>query len=128
MPAKKKTSQIQLMKKKGKSPTSKIITIKERMTKSQILTHLAETTDLTKKQVSQVFEALTDLTHGHLKRGGVGEFVIPGLAKCTVKRKPASKARQGINPFTGEAMTFKAKPARNIVKVRPLKRLKEMVK
>jgi len=63
----------------------------------------------------------------HLKKGGAGQFTIPGLMKWEVKRKPAKKARRGINPFTGEEMMFKAKPARNVVKVRPLKKLKEMV-
>ena len=62
----------------------------------------------------------------HLRKGAAGEFTIPGLMKCVVKRKPATKARKGINPFTGEEIMFKAKPARNVVKVRPLKKLKEM--
>ncbi|WP_304985278.1 HU family DNA-binding protein [Coxiella-like endosymbiont] len=123
MPSKKKTSQIQLTKKKEKSLTSKIMAVKERMMKLQVLTHLSEKIELIKKQVSKVFEALADLTHGHLKKGGIGKFVISGLAKCTIKRKPASKARHSINPFTGEAMTSKSKPDRNIVKIRPLKQL-----
>jgi len=102
--------------------------LKQAYTKSQIMTYLAESTELTKKDVSNLFEALGHLMHHHLKsKGGPGEFTIPGLLKCVVKRKPATKARKGINPFTGEPMTFKAKPARNIVKVRPLKKLKEMV-
>ena len=60
-------------------------------------------------------------------RSGSGIFTIPGLCKIVVQRKPATKERQGINPFTGEKTTFKAKPARNVVKVRPLKTLKDMV-
>ncbi|WP_267256407.1 HU family DNA-binding protein [Coxiella endosymbiont of Ornithodoros maritimus] len=115
-----------ISRKTGKSKT-RVAAVKERMTKSQILAHLAESTELTKKQVTMIFEALSDLTHAHLKKGGAGEFVVPGLCKCSVKRKPATKARKGINPFTGEPMTFKAKPAKNVVKIRPLKRLKEMV-
>lgn len=103
-------------------------TLKQAYTKSQIMTYLAESTELTKKDISNVFDALGNLMQHHLKsKGGPGEFTIPGLMKCVVKRKPATKARKGINPFTGEPMTFKAKPARNIVKVRPLKKLKEMV-
>ncbi|WP_304986121.1 HU family DNA-binding protein [Coxiella-like endosymbiont] len=113
--------------KSGKSRTTRISTVKNRMTKTQVFAHVAEITDLTKRQVTRVFEALADLAQAHLKKGGVGEFVIPGLAKCVVKRKAATKARKGINPFTGEPMTFKAKPARNVIKIRPLKRLKEMV-
>lgn len=101
--------------------------IKDTFNKSQILTHLADKTELSKKQVSELFDALGNLMHRHLKKGAAGEFTIPGLMKCKVKRKPATKARKGINPFTGEPTTFKAKPARNVVKVRPLKKLKEMV-
>lgn len=128
MGIKKKTSSRKRMtlRKTGKSK-SRVTAVKERMTKVQIFAHLAESIQLTKKEIATVFEALTDLTRAHLKKGGVGEFVIPGLCKCTVKRKSATKARKGVNPFTGEPMTFKAKPARNVVKIRPLKRLKEMV-
>ena len=100
--------------------------IKDSFTKSQIMTHIAEDTELTKKQVQAVFESLEDLMHRHLRKRGAGEFTVPGLMKCLIKRKPATKARKGINPFTGEETTFKAKPARNIVKVKPLKKLKEM--
>lgn len=113
--------------KSGKFRTTRISSVKNRMTKTQVFTHIAAITDLSKRQVTRVFEVLADLAQAHLKKGGVGEFVIPGLAKCIVKRKAATKARKGINPFTGEAMTFKAKPARNVVKIRPLKRLKEIV-
>ena len=106
-----------------------ISNLKQAYTKSQIMSYLAECTELTKKDISNVFDALGHLMEHHLKsRSGPGEFTVPGLMKCVVKRKPATKARKGTNPFTGEPMTFKAKPARNIVKVRPLKKLKEMVK
>ena len=77
--------------------------------------------------MADVFTALSNLAMRHLHKKGSGEFVLPGLAKCVVKHKPATKARKGINPFTGEEMMFKAKPARNVVKIRPLKKLKEMV-
>ena len=87
---------------------------------------LAERTDLSKKEVANLLEELSGVMHRHLKKGAAGQFTIPGLVKCVVKRKPATKARKGTNPFTGEPMTFKAKPARNVVKVRPLKRVKEM--
>jgi nucleoid DNA-binding protein len=82
---------------------------------------------LTKKQVSAVFEAMTDQIKKSLGRRGPGAYTVPGLMKLMVVRKPATKARKGINPFTGEETMFKAKPARNIVKVRPLKNLKDMV-
>lgn len=96
-------------------------------TKSQIYNHIAEVTELSRKEVADVFLALNNLATRHLHKKGAGSFILPGLAKCMVKHKPATKARKGINPFTGEEMTFKAKPARNVVKVRPLKKLKEMV-
>jgi nucleoid DNA-binding protein len=96
-------------------------------TKSQIYSYIAEVTELPRKQVSDVFTVLNNLAARHLNKRGAGEFVLPGLAKCVLKQKPATKARKGINPFTGEEMMFKAKPARNVVKVRPLKKLKEMV-
>lgn len=94
--------------------------------KTEILTFIADATELTRKQVSSVFDALGDVMESHLKKTGPGEFTVPGLMKCKVRRKPATKARKGLNPFTGEEMTFKAKPARNVVKVTPLKRVKEM--
>jgi nucleoid DNA-binding protein len=96
--------------------------------KSQIMNHIAEVTDLSKKQVGAVFDEMSTLMHRHLRAGAAGEFTVPGLMKCVVKRKPATKSRRGINPFTGEMTTFQAKPARNVVKIRALKRLKEMVK
>ena len=101
--------------------------IKAALNKSQVTAAIAETTELSKKEVAAVLESLSNLMHRSLRKGAAGEFTVPGLMKCVVKRKPATKARKGINPFTGEEIMFKAKPARNIVKVRPLKKLKEMV-
>jgi len=97
------------------------------MTKSEIVSGIAEEVELTKKQVNQVFEAMAGQIKKSLGRRGPGAYTIPGLMKLTVVRKPATKARKGINPFTGEETTFKAKPARNVVKIRPLKNLKDMV-
>jgi nucleoid DNA-binding protein len=97
------------------------------MTKSEIVSGIADETGLTKKQVSSVFEAMSGQVQKSLGRRGPGAYTIPGLMKLTVVRKPATKARKGINPFTGEETTFKAKPARNVVKIRPLKNLKDMV-
>jgi len=97
------------------------------MTKSQIVSGIAEETGLTKKDVTAVFEAMAGQIKKSLGRRGPGAYSVPGLMKLTVVRKPATKARKGINPFTGEETTFKAKPARNVVKVRPLKNLKDMV-
>ena len=110
-----------------KKPVKVVTTaIKSALNKSQILTYISECTELSKKEVSTVFDTLGNLMHRHLRKGGAGEFTVPSLMKCVVKRKPATKARKGINPFTGEEIMFKAKPARNVVKVRPLKKLKEM--
>ena len=95
-------------------------------TKSQILATLSEQTGLTKKEVGGIFESLGALI-GHDLTKGPGTFTVPGLMKVTVTKKPATKARKGTNPFTGEEMMFKAKPARNVVKVRALKGLKDMV-
>ena len=97
------------------------------MSKSEVVSGIAATTGLTKKQVGSVFDAIT----GQIKKGlgskGPGAYIIPGLMKIMVVRKPAVKARKGINPFTKEETMFKARPARNVVKVRPLKNLKDMV-
>ncbi len=95
-------------------------------TKSQILGHIADDTGLTRKEVSAVFDSLSGLIKKNIGRRGPGVFTVPGLMKIKVNKKPATKARKGINPFTGEEMMFKAKPARRVVKVLPLKNLKEM--
>ncbi|GMR19663.1 MAG: hypothetical protein BMS9Abin36_0258 [Gammaproteobacteria bacterium] len=95
-------------------------------TKSEVMTYISEETELTKKDVGNVFAALTDIIARDLKKGP-GVFTVPGLMKVKVVKKPAVPARKGVNPFTGEEMMFKAKPARNVVKVTPLKGLKDMV-
>lgn len=100
---------------------------KKPMTKSQILTALSESSGLSKKEVASVFDDLAELIGKNLGKRGPGVFTIPGLSKIKVVRKPATKARKGINPFTKEETIFKAKPARNVVKILPLKALKDMV-
>ncbi|MEI6654491.1 MAG: HU family DNA-binding protein [Verrucomicrobiota bacterium] len=101
--------------------------IKDRLSKTQIIDQLAESTGLARKQVAAVLEGLTDVIEAHVKKNAVGEFVLPGLLKISTVRKAAVKARKGINPFTKEEVMFKAKPASTVVKVRPLKKLKDMV-
>ena len=96
-------------------------------TKSEILSYISEETELTRKQVSGVIDALASLIEKNLKPRGPGVFSLPGLIKIKVIKKAATKARKGINPFTGEETIFKAKPARKAVKVLPLKALKDMV-
>ena len=100
---------------------------KKTRTKSQVFGDLAEASDLTRKQVVGVFDGLGGMIKKDLGKKGPGTFTVPGLMKIKVVRKPATKARKGINPFTGEEMVFKAKPARNVVKVLALKGLKDMV-
>jgi nucleoid DNA-binding protein len=97
-------------------------------TKSEIYAKIVEDTGLTRKDVAAVFDSL----NGQIKkslggRGAPGTFTLPGLMKMRVVKKPARKARKGVNPFTGEEMMFKAKPASKVVKVSPLKGLKDMV-
>lgn len=99
--------------------------IKEKMTKTQIVASLAESTNLSKKQVGDVLGELESLIERSIKKRAVGEFTLPGMFKITTVKKPARKARKGINPFTGEETTFAAKPASVAVKVRPLKKMKD---
>lgn len=106
--------------------TKKLTAIREPFTKAQVYSHIAEETGLTKKEVTAVFDALKDLMHRHLKSRSAGIFTLPGLAKFTVVKKAATKQRKGINPFTGEETTFKAKPASRQVKARILKGLKDL--
>lgn len=94
------------------------------MTKSEIHATLAERTELSKKQIDAVFTELGSLIGEGLS--GPGVFTVPGLMKIKVVHKPATPEREGTNPFTGEKTTFAAKPARNVVKVTPLKGLKDM--
>ena len=97
-------------------------------TKSQIYAQIADDTGLTRKDVAAVFDSLNGQIKKNLGgRGAPGLFTIPGLLKMRVVKKPATKARKGVNPFTGEEMMFKAKPASKTVKVAALKGLKDMV-
>lgn len=107
------------------APAKKVTALQSKMTKSQIVASLAESTGLTKKQVGAVMDEYDTLVHRSIKKRSVGEFTVPGMMKITTVSKPARKARKGINPFTGEETMFKAKPASIAVKIRPLKKLKE---
>jgi nucleoid DNA-binding protein len=97
------------------------------LSKSSIIQKLADeySDRLTKKDVKGVVESLAGLAHRELKKTGV--FLVPGLAKFIVVKKPATKARKGINPFTKEPTVFKAKPARKVVRARPVKAVKDAV-
>ena len=96
-----------------------------KLTKSQLIAQIATKTKLAKKDVKGVLEQLAEIGYKELKKNSV--FLLPGLAKFVVIKKPATKAREGINPFNGQPMTFKAKPARKIVRARPVKAAKDAV-
>ncbi len=114
--------------KKAVATEKKITAIKHAYTKSQLYMHLSEKTGLARKDIAAVFDSLNDIIEGHVKSRGAGEFKVPGLLKIKVNKKPATKARKNVpNPFRpGEVMDIAAKPARKIVKVLPLKALKDM--
>ena len=95
-------------------------------TKSEVYAEIAGATELTRKQVAAVFDTLSESIKKSLKKGGI--FAVPGLMKLVVVKKPAVPAHKGINPFTKQEQMFKAKPARNVIKIRALKSLKDMVK
>ena len=97
-------------------------------TKSEVYAAIVADTGMTRKDIAAVFDSLNTQIKKNLSgRDASGTFAIPGLLKIRVVDKPARKARQGINPFTGEEMMFKAKPASKVVKVSALKGLKDMV-
>jgi nucleoid DNA-binding protein len=99
------------------------------MTKSAVYNELAQSTNLSRKQVAEVFDAMVKLIKRELGKKGPGVFAIPGLVKLTLKKYPATKAGKRPNPFKpGEMMDVKAKPARNKVRPRALKGLNDMVK
>jgi len=105
----------------------KLPSISQPYTKGAILKTVADLSCTTRKDTATMLENLAKLIEGHIKTRGPGVFTLPGLLKIMVVKKPARPAREGINPFTGEKTTFKARPARKVVKIRALKKLKEMV-
>ncbi|MFM8455113.1 MAG: HU family DNA-binding protein [Gammaproteobacteria bacterium] len=106
---------------------SKIGSPSKAYTQSEFLATLTKTTGLPKQSVKLVLEQIRSIIEAHLNKSGPGVFAFPGLMKMTVKTKPATKARKGLNPFTGEETTFKAKPARKVIKIKALKKLKALV-
>jgi nucleoid DNA-binding protein len=96
------------------------------LSKSEILNALAESTQMSRKEVDGVLQALETLIEDNLTKGS-GIFNLPGLMKIYVHEKKATPEREGRNPATGDPITIKAKPASKVVKVRPLKKLKEMI-
>jgi nucleoid DNA-binding protein len=98
----------------------------KRLTKAQVITEIAESSELDRKSVGRVFDSLTELIKKELRKPN-GEFVIPGLLKLRAVKKPATKDRPGINPFTKQPITIKGKPAQKKVKATALKALKDLI-
>lgn len=124
-PARKNTKAKSSATKSSASKKAKTTAVKEAFTKTEQINEIAEMTGLSKKEVKAVFEAQELLIERSIKKGAVGHITLPVGVKVEVKVKPATKARKGINPFTGEETVFKAKPARRVVKIKPLKKLKD---
>ena len=112
---------------KAAAPKRKVTAIRDKMTKTQILTEIAEKTELSRKQVDGVLEELEVLIERHIKKGACGEFTLPGLLKIKSVKRPATKKRMGRNPATGEEIVIGPKPASIRARVTALKKLKEMV-
>jgi nucleoid DNA-binding protein len=114
--------------KKAATAAPAVKAIAGKQTKTQIITSIAEATDLPKKDVAAVFTTLGQMIEGHMKRRGSGEFTIPDTGvKIRRVKKPARKARMGRNPATGEPMKIAAKPASTVVRVSALKALKDTI-
>jgi nucleoid DNA-binding protein len=105
----------------------KIAAAKGVRSKGELFNIIAQHVGIQRRDVAGVFHVVGSIIRTDLAKGGPGTVKLAGLMRITVQRKPATKARMGINPFTKEEVMFKAKPARNVVKMRPLRALKEMV-
>jgi nucleoid DNA-binding protein len=97
------------------------------MNKSQFVSALAEKSGLDKKQATAALDTLNAMVAQQLGKQGPGEVLIPGLLKLNIVDKPATPKHEGVNPFTKEPMTYKAKPARKVIRVRTLKALKDAI-
>lgn len=123
----KKTSRNGASRTKTAPKAKKISAANKPRSKGEFYSTIAEHNELSRKQVAGIFETMSAILAADLGKNGPGICNVAGLMKVTVVRKPATKARKGINPFTKQEVMFKAKPARNVIKVRPLKSLKSMV-
>ena len=126
-PAARKAAAKRPAKKKATARKAAAPAVTKKMTKTGILSEIADRTDLSRKQVDAVLAELEGLIERHIKKRAVGEFTLPGLLKVRSVKRPATKKRMGRNPATGEEIMIPAKPATTRVRVTPLKRLKEMV-
>lgn len=107
--------------------SKKLPSVKDPLSKSGMIKTITDVTELSKKDVVAVLDCLHQVIEKHVRTGGPGVFVMPGLMKISVVKKPARPARKGVNPFTGEEIMIKARPAYKAVKIKALKKLKEMV-
>ncbi len=133
MAARKKATAKSAGKSANKKPAQKAaqkkvstVSVKEPLSKGGIIKAVMDITGLGKKEVVSTLDGLSTVIELHVKSRGPGKFTMPGLLKISVVKKPARPARKGINPFTGEEVMFKAKPAHKVVKIKALKKLKEM--
>lgn len=120
-------SAVKATKKMAATSSAKMPNVKDPMSKSGMIKTITDVTAVSKRDVVSVLECLTNVIERHVKSGGPGIFVMPGLMKISVVKKPARPARKGVNPFTGEEIMIKARPAYKAVKIKALKKLKEMV-
>jgi len=127
MATKGKKGSVRAVSKLDLSKALKIAAAAKPRSKRDIFRTIADHVGIHRRDVAAVFHAMAHMIKADLSKNGAGVFKVPGLMRITVKRKPATKARMGINPFTKEQVMFKAKPARNVVRVRPLKTLSQMV-
>ena len=127
MATKGKKGSVRAVSKLDLSKALKIAAAAKPRSKGDVFRTIADHVGIHRRDVAAVFHALAHMIKADLSKSGAGVFKVPGLMRVTVKRKPATKARMGINPFTKEQVMFKAKPARNVVRVRPLKTLSQMV-
>jgi nucleoid DNA-binding protein len=104
----------------------KALTVDKPMTKTEMIKTMVEATDLKKSQVVALLDVYAQIIEAHVGKKGPGSFTMPGLFKIEIVKKAATKARKGRNPFTGEEMVFKAKPACKKVKIKALKQLKDL--
>lgn len=125
-PAKKSVARKATSKVVKKAASHKLPSIKEPLNKSGIIRALTDMNGTSRKDVVSILDGLSQLIELHVKSRGPGKFILPGILKVSVVKKAATPARKGINPFTGEPTVFKAKPARRVIKIRALKKLKEM--
>lgn len=100
--------------------------IKERQSRVEILQHISEKTNLKRVEVEAVFNEMSNLIKAHLSKKGSGEILLPklGVKIKRIRRKPTKK-RKMVSPLTGQEVVIPPKPARDDVKLIPLKPLRE---